>query len=60
MNKNLNRRIHPIIKIDGLSPKYLVKKMYLCATLSDSRIDYTSADRQQKFVGTFSFFYQKN
>ena len=26
MNRNLNRRIHPIAEADGLSPKKLVKK----------------------------------
>ena len=28
MNRNLNRRIHPIAEADGLSPKKLVKKHY--------------------------------
>ena len=35
MNKNLNRGIHPIIKIDGLSPKYLVTDL-ACINYEDN------------------------
>ena len=30
MNRNLNRRIHPIAEADGLSPKKLVKRCRMC------------------------------
>lgn len=33
--------------------------MYLCATLSDSRIDYTSADRQVSLLAHFLSFIRK-
>ena len=28
MNRNLNRRIHPIAEANGLSPKFQRKKLY--------------------------------
>lgn len=40
MNRNLNRRIHPIAEANGLSPKNLVRIMtndiYICRSLSFS------------------------
>ena len=35
MNKNLDRRIHPIAEADGLSPKKPRKFIYLCLELSE-------------------------
>ena len=39
MNRNLNRRIHPIAEADGLSPKKLVKDAILSATLLNGALN---------------------
>lgn len=36
MNRNLNRRIHPIAEADGLSPKKPRKGKWDCTTLAQS------------------------
>lgn len=36
MNRNLNRRIHPIAEADGLSPKKHRKDIGGCTTLAQS------------------------
>ena len=52
MNKNLDRRIHPIAEADGLSPKKLARKMN--KKHSETKLNFLQMLQVTNFICTFA------